>query len=338
MGRADRHPVLEAVSAYLPGQKVPTASIEDKLGLPAGYCLQRTGIRSRYWARPESDPTELAAVPVREMASRGVDYLIVSSDTLDPGHCPLAPRVATAAGLGRIPAVDIDAVCSGYLYGLELAESLVRARKASTVCVVTVELYSRILGGADPGPYMIFGDATTATIVSDGESPGLSLHRTRTGSDGTLQHIIGRHDPLGPPHSELPHRDRDAFRMDGQAVFVEAVRTMSTVLEEICAAEEVRLSEVDLIVPHQANRRIVDRMSARLDIPPEVFVWDGERHGNTGSSSIPLALAGFCEHHSGIDPVTVVAAGFGGGVGYGAAYLSGTTPYASVIREMDDDE
>ncbi len=293
-----------------------------RTGLDPAAIETLTGIRSRsFW---EGDPIALALGAIRDLtrihgqeALSTVDGLIVSSST------PVLPLPATAtliAGeLGPsfrgIPAFDLAASCSGYLYALSLAGDLIRGGGARTILLLTLEHKSRQLCPIHgPETAILFGDMATATLVTRTPGP-LELAGIHLGARGELAPVIWREPD---PCSGAP-----LLRMNGTRVYREAVRTLANIIPAFLAEQKRTLGAMDLFVFHQANRRLLETLGSRLGIDFHKIPLSLDTYGNTSSSSIPLTLARTLEQRDRV-PGTVLLGAFGGGATYGVALLTGT--------------
>lgn len=286
--------------------------------------IQRTGIEERYWIGPDESVITLAVEATRRLLDTAglhlddLEALICSTGT-PPSITPsLACRVLHTLGAvqgesgAEVQAHDVNAACAGYLYALQQAHDILRARGGGYVLVLTAETLSRTLNPADPVTRFLFGDAATATLVSDQPMPGgVRFQRPVCSARGEPEHI------LYVPFMDQPDK---WLRMEGKTVFKVAVRKMVDILTQACAREGVALDELDLIVPHQANERIIDAIRRVLKGPPVEVFTHIRRYGNTSSNSIPLALSEVLPKLTG-EKRRIGLCAFGGGFTYGGALL-----------------
>ena len=251
--------VMEGAGAYLPERVVSNEELAQRLDTSDAWITERTGIRQRHLAAPH----ETAAF----MGARAA---------------------AAALGCGGF-GFDVSAACSGFVYGLGIADGLIRAGSARGVLVIGAEVYSRILDWNDRGTCVLFGDGAGAVFLRAAEQPDgpqsrgiLSTHLHAQGDLGPLLYIDGA---VGRP--ELSGH----LKMNGREIFRHAVAKLSAAVEEGLAANGLGRHDVDWLVPHQANRRIIDAMGRKLDLPAGRVVVTVDRHANTSAASIPLALA-----------------------------------------------
>ncbi len=290
--------------------------------------IQRTGIEERYWIGPDESVITLAVEATRRLLATAklrlddLEALICSTGT-PPSITPsLACRVLHTLGEengesgAEVQAHDVNAACAGYLYALQQAHDILRARGGGHVLVLTAETLSRTLNPADPVTRFLFGDAATATLVSDQPLPGgVRFQRPVCSARGEPERI------LYVPFMDQPD---NWLRMEGKTVFKVAVRKMVDILTQACAREGLALDELDLIVPHQANERIIDAIRRVLKGPPVEVFTHIRRYGNTSSNSIPLALSEVLPQLDG-QKRRIGLCAFGGGFTYGAALLE-TSP------------
>jgi 2-oxoisovalerate dehydrogenase E1 component len=324
-------PVLEAVSAARGGRVMTNEAIIHLFpGRSSEDIRRRTGIAERTWLAEGETLLGLAERACRDVLERSgcgldqLDSLIVCTTTplsITPSlACLLLERLAAGrAPAPEVAAYDILAACSGYLYALQQAYDLFRSRPAARVLVVTAEAMSGTVNSADFDTAILFGDAATATILAGPEA-------ARPVGTREMGQFVRYHRPWIAARGEpgkmirVPLPGTGPFHMDGLRVFAEAVKRMTMSLREACRAAEVSISDLELVVPHQANGRILDEVVRQLGIPSSRVANQIEKTGNTSSSSIPLVLADLLE--KGQWPAGPVGlAAFGGGFTFGAAVL-----------------
>lgn len=335
-----RRPVsLLGLGGYVPSTRVTNIDLEHRFSTTDAWITQRTGVRVRYFCAPGEATGDLAVTAGRRALDHAglsrVDMAIVATTT--PDHpCPgTAPTVASRLDLGRIPAFDIQAVCSGFLYAAAVATSFVRTGAASTVLIIGADSFSSILDPADRATSVIFGDGAGAAVL--GESSGEDEWGEFTlGADGTLAGSIqvpgGGSRARSSPESDVPAR----FHMAGKEVFRAAVDAMVSSCHAALDRRGWHLSDVTHIVGHQANIRILQSVARRLNAPPTKLVIHLDRVGNTAAASIPLALTAGSRRFHGGDKILLTS--FGGGATWGATTL--IWPHAltatDVLGERDE--
>ncbi|MFJ1594208.1 beta-ketoacyl-ACP synthase 3 [Kitasatospora albolonga] len=321
--------MLERVAGWVPGEPVPNDSLPDGWGVDDAWVRRRTGIGSRHRAGPGAATGDLAYEAASRLLAGApetgpVDAVVLATAT--PDHlCPgTAPALAARLGLGTVPALDIAAVCSGFVYGLALCHGIVASGLYGRVLLVGADVYSTWLDPEDRSAGVVFGDGAGAALVAAGRTgdPG-ELLAFDLGSDGTGYDLItvpgggARARAEGKPPA-LP----DAyFRMRGSTVYQHAVERMTGSCRALLDRVGWDPAEVDHFVPHQANARILRAVADRVGIGPQRCVTHLERVGNTGAASIPLALADAAGRGVLRSGDRVLLTAFGGGLTWGSAAL-----------------
>ena len=287
------HTRISGTGSYLPGEPVSNASLIAAHGLESSdeWIVERTGIRTRHLAAPGVACSDLALEASRralEAAGRlpgDVDLIIVATSTADYIFPSAAALLQNKLGVTNAAAAfDVQAVCSGFVYAMTIAEKFIRSGSHKCALVVGAEVFSRILDWTDRGTCVLFGDGAGAVVLEAAGEPGLLA---------SAFHADGRHhDILSVPGQVCGGvATGDPFlRMDGQAVFKFAVKVLADVANEVLAAAGMTAAQVDWLIPHQANVRILQATAKRLHIPAEKCVVTVADHGNTSAASIPLAL------------------------------------------------
>jgi 3-oxoacyl-[acyl-carrier-protein] synthase-3 len=279
------------VGAYLPKRIVTNAVLAETVDTSDDWIVERTGIRQRHIAGPDETASFMAARAAEAALSHAgaapadVDAIIVATSTPDQAFPATAVRVQAALGITRGFAFDIAAACSGFVYALAAADAFIRTGAARGVLVIGSEVYSRILNWHDRTTCVLFGDGAGAVFLRAGDANGPGILSTHL-------HADGRHGDILYVDGAVGQADRPGHLvMKGQEVFRQAVTKLAAVVDEALAAHGLKHADVDWLVPHQANRRIIDAMGKRLGLPPERVVLTVDRHANTSAASIPLALA-----------------------------------------------
>lgn len=308
--------------SYLPGSPVSNDELAAR-GIDTNdeWIVTRTGIRSRHLApvgTTSSDIGLIAAQRALEMAgvaAAELDLIIVATSTPDFIFPSTACLIQNKLGNKGATAFDVQAVCAGFAYALGVAEKFIRSGSHRKALVIGAEVFSRILDWKDRGTCVLFGDGAGAVVLTASETPGIlstALH-----ADGSYSGILNV-----PGQVCGGQVTGDPFlRMDGQAVFKFAVRVLADVAEEVCAAAGVASSDVDWLIPHQANLRIIDATGKKLGIDRNKVVVTVDRHGNTSAASVPLALDEAVRDGRIQRGQKVLLEGIGGGFAWGAALL-----------------
>ena len=323
---AARHSRITGTGSMLPARRVDNAELAAELagrGLETSdqWIVERTGIRARHFADANTNASDLAVEAARralQAAGRvpaDIDLIIVATSTPDMVFPSTACLVQHKRGIAGCPAFDVQAVCSGFVYALTVADALIRTGSASRALVIGAEVFSRILDFNDRGTCVLFGDGAGAVVLEASELPGILA---------TDLHADGRHvgilcvpgtvsggQILGDP----------LLKMDGQAVFKLAVGVLEQAARAVLAKAGREPSSIDWLIPHQANIRIMQATARKLRLPMDRVVVTVDQHGNTSAASIPLALD-TAVRDGRIQPgQTVMLEGVGGGFTWGAVLL-----------------
>lgn len=324
---------ISGVGGAIPGNWVSNDALSQRVNTTNEWIVTRTGIGGRFHASEGMSTSDLAIAAAERAfdsagSNRDVDLLLLATTTPDR-RCPAtAPKVAFRLGLGEIPALDISAVCSGFIYALQLAGGMLRSGQSRRALVIGADLFSTILDPADRTTLPIFGDGAGAVILEATDHD--RLFDVQTGSDGSNEDLITIRGGGTAAHlnASLAGRDDPYFRMAGQAVFQKAVETMARSIKEVLQRNSMLASELDHLVAHQANLRILRLVGEMLDIANDKVVVALDRYGNTSAASIPLALAD--AHHRNLiaEGSKLALATFGGGLTWGAALVTWPTLHA----------
>jgi 3-oxoacyl-[acyl-carrier-protein] synthase-3 len=310
--------------AYLPGRIVTNRELADRLDTTDEWIRQRTGIGERRIAAPGELTSDLAYYAAqRALASAGMsgsdlDLLVLATATPDNTFPATAAKVQARLGMKRGAAFDVQAVCAGFIFALSVADNAVQLGQARTALVIGAETFSRILDWDDRGTCVLFGDGAGALVlkaVSAESSKGRFVLSNHLHSDGRQYDIL--YVDGGPSSTGRA----GVLRMQGREVFRHAVERLSEVVEEALRANKVSPADVDWLVPHQANSRIIDAMGRKLGLPPERIVMTIGQHANTSAASIPLALTEAVEDGRIKPGHLVLMEALGGGLSWGASLV-----------------
>jgi 3-oxoacyl-[acyl-carrier-protein] synthase-3 len=288
-----RKVVIAGTGSALPARRVTNQDLEKTVDTTHDWIVERTGIHSRYIAGEGETTATLAAEAARRaldaagIAPCEVGLIVLGTATPDQTFPASATKVQDMLGVGDCVAFDVQAVCSGFLYALAVAESMIRTGVATTALVIGAETFSRILDWEDRGTCVLFGDGAGA-IVLRAEDESVAGDR---GILATRLHADGRHNQLlyvdgGPSTTQTVGK----LRMKGSEVFRHAVVNLSGVLAEVLEIAGLKPADVDWVVPHQANQRILDATARKLGLPREKVISTVAEHANTSAASVPLAL------------------------------------------------
>ena len=284
-----RRSVVLGVGSALPRRRVTNEELAKTVDTSDEWIVERTGIQSRYVAGEGETTATLATDAARRaldhagLSAGEIDLIVLATATPDQTFPSSATKVQAALGIPDCVAFDVHAVCTGFLYALSVADSMLRSGAASKALVIGAETFSRILDWEDRATCVLFGDGAGALVLSaqEGESGILA----------TRLHADGRHNDLlfvdgGPSTTGTVGK----LRMKGREVFRHAVVNLAEVLSEVLAEVGLNVADIDWVVPHQANARILDATAKKLGLPPEKVVMTVDRHANTSAASVPLAL------------------------------------------------
>jgi len=312
--------VIAGSGSALPVRCVSNAELSETVDTSDAWIVERTGIRFRHIAGEGETTSSLATEAARRaLDAAGVDpsavgLIVLATSTPDQTFPASATKVQAALGINDCVAFDVQAVCSGFLYALSVAESMIRGGTADTALVIGAETFSRILDWEDRTTCVLFGDGAGAVVLKaeEGERGVLSVSLHADGRHNQLLYVDGGASTTGTIGK---------LRMKGQEVFRHAVVNLAAVMGEALEKAGLTTADVDWVVPHQANRRILDATARKLGLPPEKVVITVDLHANTSAASVPLAFD-TAVRDGRIQPgQTVVLEAMGGGFTWGAAVV-----------------
>jgi 3-oxoacyl-[acyl-carrier-protein] synthase-3 len=317
--------VVLGCGSYLPARTLTNAELARKVDTSDAWIVQRTGIRERHIAADGEVTSDLAlhaaraALAAAALEPQAIDLIILGTST--PDNTFPASAVAVQAGLGIThgAAFDLQAVCSGFVFALATADSMLRSGLFKRALVIGAETFSRILDWNDRGTCVLFGDGAGALILEASTEPGRREDRgiltTHLRSDG--RHKMKLYVDGGPSSTGTVGH----LRMEGREVFRHAVAMITDVVEDAFRETGYCAADIDWFVPHQANKRIIDGSAHKLGIAPEKIVTTVDRHGNTSAASIPLALSVAVQDGRIRKGDLVLLEAMGGGFTWGSALL-----------------
>jgi len=316
--------VIIGTGSALPANRVSNAQLAETVDTTDEWIVERTGIRFRHIAGPGETTSTLATAAAKAaLASAGVDatdidLIVLATATPDQTFPASATLVQRALGINDCVAFDVAAVCSGFLYALQVADSMIRAGANRRALVIGAETFSRILDWEDRGTCVLFGDGAGA-IVLEGQDSDQTSGR---GILASKLHADGRHNELlyvdgGPSTTGTVGK----LRMKGREVFRHAVVNLAAVMGESLQAAGLTADQVDWVVPHQANARILDATARKLGLAPEKVVVTVDQHANTSAASVPLALDTAVRDGRIKQGDLIVLEAMGGGFTWGAAVV-----------------
>jgi 3-oxoacyl-[acyl-carrier-protein] synthase-3 len=317
---------ITGTGSFLPPKRLTNDALAAQLaasGIETSdqWIVERTGIRARHFAEPDVGSSDLAAAAARraleaaDVDAASIDLIIVATSTPDMVFPSTACLVQQKLGVAGCAAFDVQAVCSGFVYALAIADSMIRTGAAAKALVIGAEVFSRILDFKDRGTCVLFGDGAGAVVLEASETPGILASEL---------HADGRHVDIlcVPGHVSGGHILGDPLlKMDGPAVFKLAVGVLYDVAKSVLEKAGRSDADVDWLIPHQANIRILQSTAKRLKLPIEKLVVTVDQHGNTSAASIPLALDESVRSGKIKPGDTVLLEGVGGGFTWGAVLL-----------------
>ena len=322
-----RYSRITGTGSYLPPRRLSNADLVAELAAQGvetsdEWIVERTGIRARHFAAPEVCSSDLAleasrqALQAAKVQAQDIDLIIVATSTPDMVFPSTACILQNKLGIHGCPAFDVQAVCSGFVYALSVADAMIQAGTASKALVVGAEVFSRIIDFKDRTTCVLFGDGAGAVVLEASDKPGIlasDLHADGRHVDilCTPGHVSGG-NVLGDP----------LLKMDGQAVFKLAVGVLEEAAHAVLAKAGKTQADIDWLIPHQANIRIMQSTAKKLKLSMDKVVVTVDQHGNTSAASIPLALDSAVRGGKVKSGDLVMLEGVGGGFTWGAVLLN----------------
>ena len=321
-----RYSRITGTGSYLPPKRLTNDMLaaqlaQDGIETSDQWIVERTGIRARHFAEPDVACSDLAvhaarrALEAADVDAAAIDLIIVATSTPDMVFPSAACLVQQKLGVAGCAAFDVQAVCSGFVYALTVADSMIRTGAASKALVIGAEVFSRILDFKDRGTCVLFGDGAGAVVLEASDTPGIVASEL---------HADGRHVDIlcVPGHVSGGHVLGDpVLKMDGPAVFKLAVGVLYDVALSVLQKAGRAQTDIDWLIPHQANIRILQSTAKRLKLPLDKLIVTVDEHGNTSAASIPLALDESVRSGKIQRGDTVLLEGVGGGFTWGAVLL-----------------
>jgi 3-oxoacyl-[acyl-carrier-protein] synthase III len=313
--------VVLGCGAYLPARIVTNAELATRVDTSDDWIVQRTGIRQRHIAAEGEITSDLALAAARRaldhagLKASDVDLIVLATSTPDNTFPATATKVQARLGMTGGAAFDIQAVCSGFVFALATADNFLKTGMARTALVIGAETFSRLLDWQDRQTCVLFGDGAGAMVLraeEDSERGVLSTHIHTDGTQYDLLYVDG-----GPSSTMTTGH----LRMEGREVFRHAVQRLSEVVDEALGRHNLTARDIDWLVPHQANKRIIDGVGRKLDLDTGKIVVTVDRHANTSAASIPLAFTEAVEDGRIRRGDLVLLEAMGGGLSWGAGLL-----------------
>jgi 3-oxoacyl-[acyl-carrier-protein] synthase III len=313
---------IRGTGSYLPPRVMTNAEFAARLDTSDAWIRSRTGIVQRHVADKTQASSDLAleaskrALHAAGMAAEDVDLIVVATSTPDYVFPSTACLLQAKLGVKGSAAFDVQAVCSGFVYGLATADAFIKSGRHQKALVVGAEVFSRILDWNDRGTCVLFGDGAGAVVLAADTKPGIHASVLRAdGSHSGMLSVPGNicgGAVMGSPF----------LQMNGQAVFKFAVKVLEESARETVAAAGLTLGDIDWLIPHQANVRILDATARKLGLPPEKLVVTVDHHGNTSAASVPLALDEFLRAGKIRPGHRLLLQGVGGGFTWGSSVVT----------------
>jgi len=317
--------IIAGCGSYLPEKIITNKQMEDIVDTTDEWIIERTGITQRHIAADDELTSDLAIrAAEKALANAGlkasdIDLIVVATSTPDQTFPATATRVQAGIGMDKGAAFDIQAVCSGFIYALAVADNFIRAGQARHVLVIGAETFSRILDWNDRATCVLFGDGAGAVVLSATTGTGTSSDR---GILSTHLHSDGRYnDLLYVDGGVSSTRSTGYLRMKGKEVFRHAVVNLASVVKEALEYNNLGADDIDMVIPHQANKRILDATARKLKMDPAKVAVTVDRHANTSSASIPLALDEMLRQGRIAQGDIVVLEAMGGGFTWGSCLI-----------------
>ncbi len=309
---------IAGTGSYLPNKILTNADLESMVDTTDEWIFSRTGIRERHIVADDEFTSDLAlhasrkAIEAAGIQASDIDLIIVATTTPDKIFPSTAIILQSKLGIAGCPAFDIQAVCSGFVYAIATADNFIKSGAAKCALVIGAETFSRIVDWTNRGNCILWGDGAGAVILQASEEQGIiSTHLHADGNYEKMLHVPRSEDPNG----------RDTVVMEGNGVFKVAVNTLDAIVDETLEANGMQKSDIDWLVPHQANIRILQATAKKLDMSMDNVVVTVDKHGNTSAASIPLALDTAVRDGRIKRGEIILMEAFGGGFTWGSALI-----------------
>ena len=307
------------VGSYLPKKVLTNKDLEKSLDTTDEWITSRTGIKQRHIVSPGQHTSDLAFEAARKAISNSnintdeIDLIIVATTTPDKIFPSTACNVQTKLGIKNCPAFDIQAVCSGFIYALSVADKFIKTKSAKNILIIGADSMSKITDYTDRSNAILWGDGAGAVVLSSSDQQGiLSTHIYADGKYEELLHV---------PKKNVENKIQQTIEMQGSQVFKIAVNTLDKIVDETLIANQLKKEDIDWVVPHQANFRILEATAKKLEMGMDKVIVTIDRHGNTSAASIPLALDDGIQSGKIKPGHLLLMEAFGGGFTWGSALI-----------------
>lgn len=310
---------------YLPKKVLTNADLEKIVDTSDQWIRERTGIRERHIAAPDETSCDMAehaarrALDMAQVGAEDIDLIIIATTTPDQIFPSTACLLQDRLGIHGCPAFDVQAVCTGFIYALSIADKFIRAGSAQRALVVGSETLSRIIDWTDRGTCVLFADGAGAVVLAADDKPGIISSHLH--ADGQYKDLLQVPSGVSKGYDKVINGTA-YLRMAGSEVFKVAVNTLGKIVDETLEANRMTKSDIDWLVPHQANTRIITATAKKLGLPMDRVVMTVDRHGNTSAASIPLAFDEAVRDGRIKCGETVLMEAFGGGFTWGSVLLN----------------
>lgn len=316
------HAHILGTGGYLPVRRVSNEDLSKIVDTSDEWITSRTGIKARHIAAQDEQTSDLAVKAAQAalvdagIDAADIDLIIVATSTPDMTFPATACIVQNKLGIAGCPAFDVQAVCAGFMYALATANAYIKSKMATKALVIGAETFSRLLDWSDRRTCVLFGDGAGAVILSASEQEGGILH-TELRADGAYSHIL--QTPGKIVSGDI--QDSPYLHMDGQAVYKFAVKALARIAQEVMDKSGLLPTDIDWIIPHQANLRIIESTARHLNVPMDKVIVTLAEQGNTSAASIPLALDQGIKSGRIQRGQTLLLEGIGGGFAWGAVTI-----------------
>jgi 3-oxoacyl-[acyl-carrier-protein] synthase-3 len=307
------------VGSYLPKKTLTNKDLEKSLDTTDEWITSRTGIKQRHIVSPSEQTSDLAfeaaqrAIDNSNINTDEIDLIIIATTTPDKIFPSTACKVQTKLGIKNCPAFDVQAVCSGFIYGLSIADKFIKTNSAKNILVIGADSMSKITDYTDRSNAILWGDGAGAVVLSASDQQGiLSTHIHADGQYEELLHV---------PKRNVGNKIQQTIEMQGSQVFKIAVNTLDKIVDEALIANQLKKEDIDWLVPHQANIRILEATAKKLGMGMDKVIVTINRHGNTSAASIPLALDDGIQGGKIKPGHLLLMEAFGGGFTWGSALI-----------------
>jgi len=311
---------IKGVGSYVPAQVVSNQMLEQTLDTSHEWIVSRTGIEERRISSDAESSAFMAieaakkALAVAGVSPEDIDMVVVGTTTSTYVMPSTACEVAAGLGLSGVTAFDVAAACSGFIYAVSIADKFIKAAEARCVLTIGVDRYSRLCNPEDRNTSILFGDGAGAAVIKLSETPGIEY--TELGSDGGKSNILTAKNQERLPY--IKDGDNSYLQMSGQDVFKSAVSKFGELIDNVQSKRGINIDEIDMLIPHQANVRIINSVAKRYKLPERKVFLNVQKYGNTSAASVVLALDEALQSGDIKEGSRVLMLAFGGGLTWGS--------------------